>query len=41
MKKELSVDLINKILNYLGSKPFIEVQQIISEILKEVEEKKE
>jgi hypothetical protein len=38
MKIELSVDLVNKILNYLGSKPYIETAQIISEIQKEVQE---
>lgn len=32
--KQISVDLLNKILNYLGTKPFIEVYQIIQEIQK-------
>lgn len=38
MKIELSVDLVNKILNYLGSKPYVETAPIISEIQKEVQE---
>jgi hypothetical protein len=39
MKKIISVELLNKILSYLGTRPFIEVFQIIQEIqtLKDVE----
>jgi len=32
--KQITVELLNKILNYLASKPFIEVQQLIAEIYK-------
>jgi len=32
--KQISVEFLNKILNYLASKPFIEVQQLIAEIYK-------
>lgn len=37
--KKISIELLNKILSYLGTKPFIEVFQIIQEIqtLKDVE----
>ena len=37
--KQISVELLNKLSNYLAQKPFIEVQQLISEIsqLKDVE----
>lgn len=31
----LSVDLVNNILQYLGSRPFVEVAHLISEIQKE------
>lgn len=31
--REVSVELLNKILNYLASRPYIEVVEIIKEIL--------
>jgi len=33
----LSVQLINSILNYLGSRPYVEVSSLITAIQKEVE----
>lgn len=32
--KQISVELLNKLLSYLGTKPFIEVYQLIQEIQK-------
>jgi hypothetical protein len=38
-KVELSVDLVNGILNYLGGQPFVQVAGLINEIQKQVSEK--
>lgn len=32
--KQISVELLNKLLSYLGTQPFIEVYQLIQEIQK-------
>ncbi len=45
MKKELEIETINKILDYLGRKPYLETAGIIQEIIvqtnKEVEKVKD
>jgi hypothetical protein len=35
MKYELNDKLMNMVLNYLGSKPYLEVKELIEKILKE------
>lgn len=37
MKKEISLELLNKIAQYLGTRPYVEVAQLIAEIMKEVD----